>query len=1101
MSLNGLEAENINAAYQAVLGQPGGWFLLRYLSRDEVHLFKEGTGGFAQAKDAVSEYEDKSPLYGLTEYKGRKVLLKYMPDGTSRLLQAIIERFPHDAILHFINPSELNKSTLSSLLSLPTATASMRSSDDSLRQRYLGKVAKEPGEIHEQSTTTFSNQAAAVSSQPRNESDSSVVAFNADALCLEDRTCTSTAYRDFDTILPPIPSDATSTIAKEFDDRPLGGRLSTERRPSSQSARPLTEDSDGGYGYRPRVKLGPRPSLDYDSRPNTTASRFHRSDSRPVAVLPAGVRMTSRKPVPVAHQVQSVPKHIESSNCSALPAVLSSSTPHLKKPAPKAGNTASMPSFTPPSESKQRSTTLERQRLMKALQMRQRQMAKRISEDNHSKLPEPTVEEDLNGKSADDESVLVVMGDTPLAEDESDIMHLVTKDLEDMSDVHFKASPISIPEPSEGPSTQTSSIADAEEPNVDESSSPNIVTHGPVDYTQELASPHVEIADIPVLPDQKPVNKEFDLASDTGRLISELKTSPEAVPHDHPSSPVDEDTELIFNPPHEDKQEHPESPTSILVCETNHLCAKPRFLSHLTDEDGQVPRIRQSTADTTELNITDYHNRKRGMIDPIRVVTNTEHSDDIFLSDDSFMEELQSATVQEAKPMSVSRSPITPVFPKPPRSVSEASKLSQTASHPQAEIRDQEKALLSPDRTTYSSHDQNLSHEQDRLRLGQKDFSSPDDDVVQDHSILIPKTAPLNPHQNGVRGLPKAFASSRATSNPLDSQPLHLEIQISPRATKSASRRSLSISPTPKGKLENTPAPLSKKLGVSTGISQRIKALEKFTASADSQSSPLASPVVSPSFVSSRKTSIGTSPVASIIPVGNGWSFRRRFPYPTPSPSPNTNTFDQGSSFQTTPGSSASTRTSPTSVTVTARIIRDVPDQNPGIPLDPSEPVPTNLHHSPLIVEHQSSAQGSMLSPTKLKKPRPSSVASNLSTSGDPKREALVGMRRESYASGRSTSSRRGSDANAGATLSDESSNGVDGSEGSKEEKRESKRNRLFRRMSSMSSASRRSIVHALSPTVKEEEPTTRRKQGNISETLPSTVYIGDVNIQFPDTL
>ena len=87
MSLNGLDAEVINEAYQAVLRQPGAWFLLRYLSRDEVCLFKEGGEGYAQARGAVSEYEDKSPLFGLTEYGGRKVLLKYVPEGTSRLLQ------------------------------------------------------------------------------------------------------------------------------------------------------------------------------------------------------------------------------------------------------------------------------------------------------------------------------------------------------------------------------------------------------------------------------------------------------------------------------------------------------------------------------------------------------------------------------------------------------------------------------------------------------------------------------------------------------------------------------------------------------------------------------------------------------------------------------------------------------------------------------------------------------------------------------------------------------------------------------------------------------------------------------------------------------
>ena len=36
---------------------------------------------------AVAQYEDKSPLYGLLLYRRRKVLVKYVPEGTSRLLQ------------------------------------------------------------------------------------------------------------------------------------------------------------------------------------------------------------------------------------------------------------------------------------------------------------------------------------------------------------------------------------------------------------------------------------------------------------------------------------------------------------------------------------------------------------------------------------------------------------------------------------------------------------------------------------------------------------------------------------------------------------------------------------------------------------------------------------------------------------------------------------------------------------------------------------------------------------------------------------------------------------------------------------------------------
>ena len=61
--------------------------LLNYTARDEVSLLRAGSGGVVEVRDAISQYEAKSPLYGFVQYRRRKVLLKYVPEGTSRLLQ------------------------------------------------------------------------------------------------------------------------------------------------------------------------------------------------------------------------------------------------------------------------------------------------------------------------------------------------------------------------------------------------------------------------------------------------------------------------------------------------------------------------------------------------------------------------------------------------------------------------------------------------------------------------------------------------------------------------------------------------------------------------------------------------------------------------------------------------------------------------------------------------------------------------------------------------------------------------------------------------------------------------------------------------------
>lgn len=61
--------------------------LLKYASRDEVVLLSRGTGGVPDVRATVEGYEEKSPLYGFLQYRRRKIVLKYAPEGMSRLVQ------------------------------------------------------------------------------------------------------------------------------------------------------------------------------------------------------------------------------------------------------------------------------------------------------------------------------------------------------------------------------------------------------------------------------------------------------------------------------------------------------------------------------------------------------------------------------------------------------------------------------------------------------------------------------------------------------------------------------------------------------------------------------------------------------------------------------------------------------------------------------------------------------------------------------------------------------------------------------------------------------------------------------------------------------
>ena len=51
-----------------------------------MELFDQGKAGVNEARLSVAKYEESSPLYGLIVYRRRKVLIKYVPEGTSRVL-------------------------------------------------------------------------------------------------------------------------------------------------------------------------------------------------------------------------------------------------------------------------------------------------------------------------------------------------------------------------------------------------------------------------------------------------------------------------------------------------------------------------------------------------------------------------------------------------------------------------------------------------------------------------------------------------------------------------------------------------------------------------------------------------------------------------------------------------------------------------------------------------------------------------------------------------------------------------------------------------------------------------------------------------------
>lgn len=754
--------------------------------------------------------------------------------------------------------------------------------------------------------------------------------------------------------------------------------------------------------------------------------------------------------------------------------------------------------------------TPEKRRLKKALELRQKQLAARNATRNdqsvgHSQGPIPNSSADDSKRDSltatlpdispgDDSGTDVLQERMDHLREDPGVVHVGPQDVGKDIPENFEVSPISILEASDGPSTQASSISDEDEtptmpePNHDEgfrddkvasiaiemptisdnislpipekfkfdnpdsgaetadiieNRDQDIVASGP--FERQITGPQGSMA-IPNAHEGQPeISKSNSISED--HLISSwspvddsisplsiqrsssaksVNMDPEVIdPHEVPLPPIDEDEEISLTPQRE----------AFIERSASRFQADGggnQDTSQTQEEIKGSTEIWPSSADAS-IEQRERRARRQGLINPIKRISSPDCSDEQSLSDDSFMEELKSATVQEAKPISVSKSPIMPIFS---RSVPE-SKSSE---------------YLRP--TSASSN---------RLHRPKRQEDQP----------LMPK-------------LPDLF-SARSSSAPYT--PLH-EAQLSP--------------------------PTLKKMGVSSGISQRIKALEQLSTRPSSPSSQLSSPSTvpgsSPAFPNPRKTSFRASQAAREIAKASTKFSTARAHMPSPQPplrSPDENPSKQlGDSVVRVDRIDVTTKdgkTRPESISVTARIIRGSQNKVPRVNDDPSKSETMDLYSSPLTVEHQSARPISPLSP--LKPPKPLYSRSISSTSSAQKSDPFPAPRRSSISNRlSSTLSRRGSEPELLHSPSDTSLNSTTNIDGSKEENRkESRKSRLFKRMSNISAASRRSIASALSPVRKDikEEPIVEHHEPSRETIKPtfSSIEIGDVNVQFPDTL
>jgi hypothetical protein len=406
--------------------------------------------------------------------------------------------------------------------------------------------------------------------------------------------------------------------------------------------------------------------------------------------------------------------------------------------------------------------------------------------------------------------------------------------------------------------------------------------------------------------------------------------------------------------------------------------------------------------------------RRQPAPEPLRIIPTNNVSTSDVSDDDSLIDEIHNATVHEAKPVSVARTPVTPIISK---------------------------------------------GSSDRLK---------------DMTVRPPGTS----HSIGRRSETTSTARGRSTSGSM-------------RSTSGA----LPTWP-PLPTETDVQQPLTRKAALGSGITNRIKALEISRTKGSSPPRP-PEPV--------RATSAGTSAFSAFMKRSSLVGAQQQKPNASTENSPPKTLPRSGPSYEHFPSSRTShesQRATPRgeTISVTARIVRE-PGTKPGTrrpPLAPSSNyhTPLNLYRSPLIVEHgKSSKQVSeaptepvrLKSPTKSEKGRFSfSSHRSMSHPNLPKSES-------SQSKFSKANKRHGP-----RSISDAAS--------LNEDKSRSSMSRLIKRVSNLAgSRSKNQLLKEEEKPFEQAEPIQNypemARDDSVTESMLHVVDIGDVNVQFPESL
>lgn len=665
---------------------------------------------------------------------------------------AVCERFsPYDTTFEITEAQELRDSKLSAACSLHAASASNASSSSSNRRRRLNEIAEEdedevPQRAAKRQSLTLDNDGLTADVVP--SSPEPAVTLNSDLATSPDESKFSAAST----------SDIPQFVGAEAWPTSPTHDAEAPRRMSTQSGR-----HEGlSYAYypysKPKVKLGPRPSLDVGARPQT-AGNF-----RPVSSIPAGLKMFGTKgtkksgtsknkdaddlpsPGDDGSQPASVPIPEEPQRTTYFETTRPSTSSGVTLPpkSPSAMSTATIkPGMTP-----------EKARLMKAKKMREKKKAQAqppvpaipafkdsapaIADDtsiepvSEEKNQPETIEVEEGLTKEAEKRVTMIKADSAIAIDTTLAAPATTTDeASNLTQTDSRPTSPVVASSEADQSTKASSISDAIGETAEAKSLSDDGEANPqeIDKEQELlkendSETNLEAA-VPSATKEVDTEGQTDTLREDGSQVQahiahEMPDGAETMGTDTASTKIEETEATVLAPisKFSAKTNASQRDATGKTTETDEgLIAKPEPATVATADveppsmpstglarqysvskkdlrdatkaaasssaltEGPTVLIDESAVeeDEEEARISDDHSeadtisaspkfKRKPTVEPIRTdLPSRPHSrtETDFADDESLLNELQSATVEEAKPMTVAKTPLTPVFPSP----------------------------------------------------------------------------------------------------------------------------------------------------------------------------------------------------------------------------------------------------------------------------------------------------------------------------------------------------------------------------------------------------------------------------------------------------